>query len=137
MAMEQTFIIVKPEAVQRGLIGTVLTRFENRGLKVKKLEVREISRDLAKVHYAHLADKPFFPGVLDSITAGPVVTAILEGEGAIDLVRAVLGATDPLKAAPGTIRGDFGTVLPYNVVHASDSPESATREIGLFFPAER
>lgn len=137
MAVERTFIIVKPEAVERGLIGTVLTRFENRGLKIRKLEVREISRDLAKVHYAHLSDKPFFAGVLDSITAGPVVTGILEGENAIELVRTLLGATDPLKAAPGTIRGDFGTVLPYNVVHASDSPESAAREIGLFFPAER
>lgn len=134
MAVEQTFIIVKPEAVQRGLVGTVLSRFENRGLKLKKLEVRQIDRDLAKVHYAHLADKPFFAGVLDSITAGPAVLGILEGENAIELVRTLLGATDPLKAAPGTIRGDYGTVLPYNVVHASDSPESAVREIGLFFP---
>ncbi|MGE5554507.1 MAG: nucleoside-diphosphate kinase [Betaproteobacteria bacterium] len=132
--MEQTFIIVKPEAVKRGLVGTVLTRFENRGLVLKRLEVRQISRDLARIHYAHLADKPFFEGVLDAITAGPVVTGILEGENAIELVRQLLGATDPLKAAPGTIRGDYGTVLPYNVVHASDSPESAAREIKLFFP---
>lgn len=134
MAIEQTFIIVKPEAVKRGLVGTVLTRFENRGLVLKRLEVRQISRDLARIHYAHLADKPFFEGVLDAITAGPVVTGILEGENAIELVRQLLGATDPLKAAPGTIRGDYGTVLPYNVVHASDSPESAAREIKLFFP---
>ncbi len=134
MAVEQTFIIVKPEAVQRGLIGTVLTRFENRGLKVKRLEVRQITRGLAEVHYAHLADKPFFGGVLDSLTAGPAVLGILEGENAIELVRTLLGATDPMKAAPGTIRGDYGTVLPCNVVHASDSPESAARELGLFFP---
>ncbi|MDI6870487.1 MAG: nucleoside-diphosphate kinase [Bacillota bacterium] len=132
--MEQTFIIIKPEAVQRGLVGTVLTRFENRGLAIKRLEVRQIGRDLARVHYAHLRGKPFFEGVLDSITAGPVVLGVLEGENAIELVRQLLGATDPMKAAPGTIRGDYGTVLPYNVVHASDSPESAAREIGLFFP---
>ncbi|MGE5509302.1 MAG: nucleoside-diphosphate kinase [Chitinophagales bacterium] len=136
MAVERTFIIVKPEAVQRGLIGTVLSRFENRGLKIVKLEVRQISRETASVHYQHLADKPFFGGVLDSITAGPAVLGILEGEGVVDLVRQLLGATDPLKAAPGTIRGDYGTVLPYNVVHASDSLESAAREIGLFFPGE-
>ena len=134
MAVQQTFIIVKPEAVQRGLVGAVLTRFENRGLAIRKLEVRQISRETARVHYAHLSDKPFFEGVLDCITAGPAVLGILEGEDAINLVRQLVGATDPLKAAPGTIRGDYGTVLPYNVVHASDSPESAAREIGLFFP---
>lgn len=134
MAVQQTFIIVKPEAVERGLIGTVLSRFENRGLAVKRLEVRQIARDLAKVHYAHLADKPFFAGVLDCICAGPAVLGILAGEDAIALVRQLVGATDPLKAAPGTIRGDYGTVLPFNVIHASDSPESAAREIALFFP---
>jgi nucleoside-diphosphate kinase len=134
VAAEQTFIIVKPEAVQRGLVGTVLSRFENRGLVLKRLEVRRIGRDLARVHYAHLAGQPFFEGVLDSLTAGPVVLGILEGANAVALVRQLLGATDPLKATPGTIRGDYGTVLPYNVVHASDSPESAAREIKLFFP---
>lgn len=132
--MEQTFIIVKPEAVRRGLVGEVLKRFEQRGLAIKRLEVREIPRELAAVHYQHLKDKPFFGGVLDSFTEGPVVTAILEGPDAIKVVRSVVGATNPVEAAPGTIRGDYGTFLPFNVVHASDSPETAEREIGLFFP---
>ncbi len=131
--MEQTFIIVKPEAVQRGLVGEILSRFEHRGLAIKRLEVRRIDRALAAKHYQHLSGKPFFEGLLDSITDGPVVIGILEGPEAIKVVRSVVGATNPVEAAPGTIRGDYGTFLPYNAVHASDSPESAAREIGLFF----
>lgn len=136
MEMEQTFIIVKPEAVARGLVGEILKRFENKGLKIRRLAVKEISPDTARVHYGHHADKPFFGELIEAITAGPVVIGVLEGPGAIAHVRNLIGATDPLKAAPGTIRGDFAVQNPYNMVHASDSPETAREEIARFFGEE-
>lgn len=131
--MERTFIIIKPEAVVRGLVGIVLQRFEQRGLKIVALEVRTVDRDVAARHYTHLQGQSFFEGVLDAITAGPVVVGVLEGPDAIRVVRNLIGPTDPMKAPAGTIRGDFGTCLPYNVVHASDSEESFKREMELFF----
>lgn len=136
MEVEQTFIIVKPEAVTRGLVGEILKRFENKGLKIRRLAVKEISPDTARVHYGHHADKPFFGELIEAITAGPVVIGVLEGPGAIAHVRNLIGATDPLKAAPGTIRGDFAVQNPYNMVHASDSPETAREEIARFFGEE-
>lgn len=131
--MEQTFIIVKPEAVSRGLVGEILRRFEQKGLRIVRLKMDRVSEDVARVHYGHHADKPFFPELLKAITAGPVVMAVLEGPNAIAHVRNLIGATDPLKAAPGTIRGDFALQNPYNMVHASDSPETAAAEIKRFF----
>lgn len=131
--MEQTFIIVKPEGVARGLVGEVLGRFERKGLKIKRLALGEVSEEKAKVHYGHHADKPFFGELIEAITSGPVVFAVLEGPGAVQHVRNLIGATNPFKAAPGTIRGDFAVENPYNIVHASDSPENAQEEIERFF----
>ncbi len=133
--MEQTFIIVKPEGVKRGLVGEVLRRFENKGLAIKRLSVGQVTPDVAKVHYGHHSDKPFFGELIEAITAGPVVYAVLEGPNAVQHVRNLLGATDPLKAAPGTIRGDYAIENPFNIVHASDSPENAREEIARFFGA--
>jgi len=131
--MEQTFIIIKPEGVQRGLVGEILRRFERKGLKITALKMDRIRRDVAAEHYAHHADKPFFPELLDAITGGPVVMAVLEGPDAVRHVRNLVGATNPREAAPGSIRGDFGLELPYNIVHAADSPETAREEIRRFF----
>src|SRR5690625_3440614 len=131
--MEQTFIIVKPEAVVRGLTGEILRRFEQKGLKITRLQMTQITEETARVHYGHHADKPFFPGLLEAITAGPVVMAILEGPDAIKHVRNLIGATNPIEAQPGSIRGDFASELPYNMVHASDAPETAAEEIARFF----
>lgn len=131
--MEQTFIIIKPEAVARGLVGEILKRFEQKGLSIVRLKVDQVSEEVARVHYGHHADKPFFPGLLQAITAGPAVMAILSGPNAIAHVRNLIGATDPLKAAPGSIRGDFAVENPYNMVHASDAPDTAAAEIERFF----
>jgi Nucleoside diphosphate kinase len=136
METQQTFIIIKPEAVARGLVGEILRRFEAKGLKIRRLAMKTIEPDVARVHYGHHADKPFFPELIEAITAGPVVIGVLEGPGAIAHVRNLIGATDPLKAAPGTIRGDFALQNPYNMVHASDSPETARDEIARFFGDE-
>lgn len=131
--MEQTFIIIKPEAVKRGLVGEILSRFEAKGLRIVRLQVEQIRKEIAEVHYGHHADKPFFPELLQAITAGPVVMAILEGKNAIAHVRNLIGATNPLEAVPGTIRGDFALENPYNMIHASDAPETAREEIERFF----
>ena len=131
--VERTFIIVKPEAVQRGLTGEILSRFERKGLKITRLEMRRIEPKTAEEHYAHHRDKPFFPELIEAITAGPVVMAVLEGPHAIKHVRNLVGATNPVEAVPGSIRGDFANELPYNMVHASDSPETAEEEIRRFF----
>lgn len=133
--MEQTFVMIKPEAVARGLVGEILGRFERKGLAIRRLAVYEVSEELAKVYYGHHADKPFFGELIEAITAGPVVIAVLEGPNAVQHVRNLIGATDPLKAQPGTIRGDFAVQNPYNMVHASDSPETAKEEIRRFFGA--
>jgi len=133
VAVEQTLVIVKPDAMRRRLAGEILRRFEQKGLDIVRLKVGTISESLAREHYQHHADKPFFPELLASITAGPVIFAVLEGPNAIRLVRNIVGATNPLEAAPGTIRGDYACALPDNLVHASDSPETAKVEIERFF----
>ena len=131
--MERTLIIVKPDGVQRGLVGPVLGRFEARGLKIVGLKLMRISRDLAARHYAEHQGKPFYEGLVAFITSGPTVVGAVEGPGAIKMVREMMGTTNPANAAPGTIRGDYAVALSYNVIHGSDGPESAQREIGLFF----
>ena len=132
--MERTFVMVKPDGVQRGLIGEVLSRFEERGLKLVGAKFMQIDQALAEQHYAEHEDKPFFGDLTDFITSGPVLAMVWEGQDAIAQVRSMMGATDPAEAAPGTIRGDFGLDLGRNVVHGSDTePGSAEREIELFF----
>ncbi len=136
MAVEKTLVIIKPDAVRRRLAGEILRRFEQKGLDIARLSVGQVSEEAAREHYQHHADKPFFPSLLESITAGPVVFAILEGPDAIRQVRNLMGATNPVDAAPGTIRGDFACELPDNLVHGSDSPEAAAAEIQRFFGRE-
>jgi len=133
--VERTFIMVKPNGFARGLVGEVIARFERRGLELRAMKLMRIPRDLAERHYAEHREKPFFGELVDFITSGPVVAMVWEGNEAITVARTMMGATDPVKAAPGTIRGDFATVMAENVVHGSDGPESAAREIGLFFTA--
>jgi nucleoside-diphosphate kinase len=133
--VERTFIMVKPNGFARGLVGEVVARFERRGLELRAMKLMRIPRELAERHYAEHREKPFFGELVDFITSGPVVAMVWEGNEAITVARTMMGATDPVKAAPGTIRGDFATVMAENVVHGSDGPESAAREIGLFFTA--
>lgn len=133
MATERTLVLVKPDGVQRGLIGAVLGRLEQRGLKLIGLKLLQMDDALARRHYAEHVDKPFFPGLRDFITSGPLVAAVFEGGNAVQLTRNAMGATHPLDAAPGSIRGDFGVDLGRNVIHGSDSPESGQREAALFF----
>uniref|UniRef100_A0A7C5VVY6 Nucleoside diphosphate kinase n=1 Tax=Thermomicrobium roseum TaxID=500 RepID=A0A7C5VVY6_THERO len=131
--MERSLIIVKPDAVQRGLIGEVLRRLEQRGLRFVGLKLMQIDRKLAEQHYAEHRGKPFFEELLEFITSGPVVVGVVEGPRAIEVTRKTMGATDPAKAEPGTIRGDLALTIGQNVIHGSDSPEKAAYEIGLFF----
>jgi nucleoside-diphosphate kinase len=131
--VERTLIIVKPDGVHRGLVGEVLHRFEARGLKLVGLKLTRISRELAERHYAEHQGKSFYEGLVSFITSGPVVVGVVEGPGVIGMVRAMMGATNPANAAPGTIRGDLGVAVSFNVIHGSDAPESAQREIGLYF----
>jgi nucleoside-diphosphate kinase len=131
--VERTLIIVKPDGVHRGLIGEVLRRFEARGLKLVGLKLTRISRELAERHYAEHQGKSFYEGLVSFITSGPVVVGVVEGPGAIGMVRTMMGATNPANAAPGTIRGDLGVAVSFNIIHGSDAPESAQREIGLYF----
>lgn len=131
--MERTFIMVKPDGVQRGLVGEIIARFEKRGYKLVGLKMFVISRELAETHYAEHRGKPFFEGLVRYITSGPVVAMVWEGKNVIAAAREMMGATDPQKALPGTIRGTYGVDVGRNVVHGSDSPASAVREIGLFF----
>ncbi|MEU8894699.1 nucleoside-diphosphate kinase [Nocardia sp. NPDC048505] len=132
---EQTLVLIKPDGVARGLTGEILARIERKGLKVVALEQKNVSDEVAKAHYAEHAEKPFFGSLIEFITSGPVVAAILEGPRAIAAFRQIAGGTDPVeKAVPGSIRGDFGLETQYNLVHGSDSPESAKREIALWFP---
>ena len=133
MAMERTLVLVKPDGVQRGLAGAVLNRFERRGLKLIGLKLMQIDEALADRHYAEHVGKPFFAGLRDFITSSPLVAAVFEGEGAVQIARSTMGATNPADAAPGTIRADFAVDLGRNVVHGSDSPESGEREASLFF----
>jgi nucleoside-diphosphate kinase len=134
MATESTLLIVKPDAVRRGLIGEVLRRVEAKGLSISDMRMMTIDPALADEHYAEHREKPFFGELVGFITSGPVVVAKLHGEGAIDVWRTLIGPTDPAKAPPGTIRGDFGTIITENLVHGSDSAASAERELSLFFP---
>ena len=131
--IEKTFAMVKPDGVQRGLIGKILARFEDRGLKLTALKMMRIPRELAERHYEEHKGKGFYEPLLSYITSGPVVCMVLEGENAVAAVRAMMGKTNPQDATPGTIRADFGQVTGRNIVHGSDSPESAKREIKLFF----
>ncbi|MBN2110684.1 MAG: nucleoside-diphosphate kinase [Methanosarcinaceae archaeon] len=131
--MEQTYIMIKPDAVQRGLIGEIVARIEKRGLKISAMRMNLMSEESAKEHYREHAEKPFFKSLIDYVTSGPSVSMVVEGKDAIAIMRAVNGATDPVNATPGTIRGDFAIETGRNVVHASDSPESASREISIHF----
>mgnify|MGYP005842413703 CR=1 FL=1 len=131
--MERTFIMVKPDGVQRGLIGEIITRFEKRGYKLVGLKMFLMPGEVAKTHYSEHQNKPFFKGLVDFITSGPVVAMVWEGKNVIGAAREMLGATDPQKALPGTIRGTYGIDIGRNVVHGSDSEASAQREIAIFF----
>ncbi|MCC6380857.1 MAG: nucleoside-diphosphate kinase [Dehalococcoidia bacterium] len=135
-APQRTLILVKPDAMQRGLAGELITRFERRGLRIVGMKLMQIDDALARRHYAEHEGKPFFAGLVAYITSAPVVAAVLEGPAAVVVVRNTIGVTNPAEAAPGTIRGDFGLERGRNLVHASDSPESGTREVGLFFRPE-
>jgi nucleoside-diphosphate kinase len=134
MAEQSTLLIIKPDAVRRGLVGEILSRLERKGLRIDDLRMMRIDPDLADRHYAEHRDKPFFGELVDFITSGQVIVAKVTGRDAVSVLRSIMGATDPSNAGPGTIRGDFGSVITENLVHGSDSPESAARELELFFP---
>jgi nucleoside-diphosphate kinase len=134
VAAERTLVLIKPDAVQRGLAGDILSRFERRGLDVRAAKLLRVDRELAERHYAEHVEKPFFGELVDFITSAPTLALVLEGESAISVVRTTMGPTNPTAAAPGTIRGDLALAMPDNLVHGSDSPESAKREIELWFP---
>ena len=134
--VERTFALLKPDAIQRGLAGDVLSRFERRGLKIVGLKLMRVSRPLAESYYAEHQGKPFYEPLMSYITSGPVLAMVLEGDGAVAIVRKMMGKTNSAEAEPGTIRGDFGLTIGRNVIHGSDSPESAKREIGFFFEPE-
>ena len=134
MAVERTLVLIKPDAVQRKLAGEILARFEARGLEIRDARLVQVDRELAEQHYAEHAEKPFFGELVEFITSSPTLALVLEGEGAIATVRTTMGATNPADATPGSIRGDLALSMPDNLVHGSDSAESAAREIALWFP---
>jgi nucleoside-diphosphate kinase len=134
--MERTFVMFKPDCMERGLLGSILSRFERKGLRLIAMKMLRITPDRAKQHYAEHVEKPFYPGLEEFITASPVVATVLAGPEVVRVVRDMLGATSGLKAAPGTIRGDHSASRQMNLVHASDSPESAAREIDLYFTGD-
>ncbi len=134
--MEQTLIILKPDCIQRRLVGRILQRFEDRGFTILAMKLMHISKDLAERHYAPHQGKPFYPGLIDYITSGPVVVMALAGSGVIDMSRKMMGKTFGYEADPGTIRGDFGVSKTYNLIHGSDGPETAETEIALYFPPD-
>jgi nucleoside-diphosphate kinase len=134
--LERTLIIIKPDAVQRGLIGKIITRFERRGLHIAAIKLMHITEDLAERHYAIHEGKPFYEPLIEYITSSPVVVMVLEGNDAIEIARRTMGATNPAEAAPGTIRADFGLEIGRNLVHGSDGPETAAFEVPLFFGEE-
>jgi len=136
MEKQQTFVMIKPDAVQRGLVGSILKRFEQKGVKVVAMKMVSVTKDLAEKHYGVHKGKPFFEPTVDYITSSPVVAMVLEGINVIEMVRHMTGATDPQKAAMGTIRGDFGQFIGRNIVHASDGPDTAKFEINLWFKPE-
>ena len=132
--MSRTLILVKPDAFARGLTGDVIARFERKGLRIEALKLLQVERAMAERHYAEHREKPFFGELVDFITGGPLVAMVLEGPEAVKAARQVIGATDPLEAAPGSIRGDYALEVGTNLVHGSDSAEASAREVGLFFP---
>jgi nucleoside-diphosphate kinase len=133
MAAERTLVLIKPDAMRRGLAGEILSRFERQGLELRAVKLLQVNLPLAEEHYAEHAGKPFYGELVEFITSGPTLAVVLEGEGAIAGVRATMGATNPADATPGSIRGDLALSMPDNLVHGSDSPESAAREIALWF----
>ena len=136
LVTEQTLILIKPDGVERGVVGEVISRIERKGLRLAALELRNVTEEVASAHYDEHRERPFFGSLLEFITSGPVVAAVVEGPRAIAAFRQLAGGTDPVeKAVPGTIRGDFGLETQFNLVHGSDSPESAAREIALWFPS--
>ena len=135
MALEQTLILCKGDTVVRGLVGEIIARFERRGYTVAAMKLVKVGEDLAKRHYAEHEGKPFFKGLVEYITSTPVVAMVIEGSDAIEGCRSTIGATNPINAAPGSIRGDFGQTIGRNLVHGSDAPDSAKREIGIWFEA--
>jgi nucleoside-diphosphate kinase len=134
--LERTLVLVKPDGVRRGLVGQILDRFERKGLKILAAKMVHVTPELAQRHYAEHQGKPFYPALMQHITSGPVVAIALEGRSATSVVRLLIGATNPQMAAPGTVRGDLALGLTPNLVHASDSPDSAARELALYFRAE-
>lgn len=135
--MEKTLVLVKPDGVAKGLVGEIIARFERRGLTVAALKMLRLTREQAEIHYAEHQGKTFFGGLVDFITSGPVVAMVIAGENAVTVVRAMMGSTDPVTAAPGTVRGDFALSMSANVIHGSDSFASAEREIGLYFTPDQ
>jgi nucleoside-diphosphate kinase len=133
VAVERTLVIIKPDGVQRGLVGEIIGRLERRGLKIVGLDLRTIDRGVAARHYGEHEGKPFYAGLIDYITSGPSVLMVLEGPNAVSVVRSTMGKTNPVEATPGTIRGDLGLMTGRNLIHGSDGPESAEREVALFF----
>jgi len=131
--IQKSFVMMKPDAVQRRLMGKILSRFEEKGLQIVAVKLMQIDEELAKTHYGEHAEKPFFPSLVEYITSSPALAMVIEGEEAITTIRKLVGATNPLEADLGTIRGDYGMDTGRNIIHASDSPASAEREIGLFF----
>jgi nucleoside-diphosphate kinase len=132
---ERTLVLVKPDGVARGLVGEVIARIERKGLAVIAAELRILDRETAQTHYGEHREKPFFSSLVDFITSGPMLAMVIEGPRAVEAFRALAGATDPVKASPGTIRGDYALDVQNNIVHGSDSPDSAAREVALFFPS--
>lgn len=133
MSLEKTYIMIKPDGVKNKHVGEIINRFERAGLMLERIELGMVTNDQAKANYAEHEGKPFYQGLIEYITSGPVIKMVIAGDGAVAKGRSLMGATDPASAAPGTIRGDFGLIMDENVIHGSDSPESAEREIGIFF----
>ncbi len=131
---QRTLVLVKPDGVKKGLTGEIISRLEKKGLKIAAMRMLQMDKALAKKHYAVHDGKPFFAGLVDFITSGPIVAVVVEGEKSVEVVRKLMGETDPVKAAPGTIRGDYGLDIGENLIHGSDSEENAQKEIALFFP---
>jgi len=134
MAVEHTYLMVKPDGVRRSIVGEVISRFERKGLKLEKMRMLQMGEELAARHYAEHVEKPFFGELVEFITSGPVVAMEWSGESAVSVARTLMGPTNPAEAPPGTIRGDFGIIMTNNIVHGSDSVASAERELGIFFP---
>jgi nucleoside-diphosphate kinase len=136
IALERTFLAIKPDGVQRGLVGEIIRRFETKGFTIVGLKFMQVSRELAQQHYDVHREKPFFAGLVEFITSGPVAAMVLEGDGVVAAARKMIGATNPLNAEPGTIRGDFGVNIGRNIIHGSDAVDTAEREIALWFKPE-